>query len=172
MNPKAETIGTHDGHDSILFEATFSGGGSGDLTNLALLEEHSDDFLNPLPVVQLTHQSESKFWSLPQTPGLPILATAEFVWDFNSEQTHFGPHHHSVNVQLRSEAIPEYGAGPLHSDNEVPWPRRFGVDSRSRGRTAGDPGPNCNRARLRRPSHSIAYNSPYPGRGGTPCSPR
>jgi hypothetical protein len=98
LEPKAQTIGTLDGHDLILFTATFSGGGSGELTNFALLEERPGEFFNLLPAVQLTNQSEFKFWSLPQFSSLPILATADFVWDLKSEETHFAPHHYSVNV--------------------------------------------------------------------------
>jgi hypothetical protein len=79
LNSKAETIGTRAGHDLILFTATFSGGGSGDLTNLAILEERGGEFASLLPTVQLTNQSEYKVWNLPQISGQPVLATADFV---------------------------------------------------------------------------------------------
>jgi hypothetical protein len=98
LEPKAQTVAKLNGQDLILFTATFSGGGSGELTNLALLEERSGEFVNLLPVVQLTNQSEFNLWSLPQFSGLPILATADFVWDFKSQETHFAPHRYAVNV--------------------------------------------------------------------------
>lgn len=107
LEPKAETIGTRVGHDLILFTATFSGGGSGDLTNLAILEERGGEFANLLPTVQLTNQSEYKRWNLPEISSLPILATADFVWDFDamkasnySEETHFARHRYKICVYI------------------------------------------------------------------------
>jgi hypothetical protein len=115
LNPKEETIGTHDGPDLILFRATFSGGGSGDLTSLALLEEHSGDFVSLLPVVQLTNQSEFKLWNLPQFSSLPILATADFVWDLAAmkasnyaEETHFARHRYQIGVYVFDQRTQKY----------------------------------------------------------------
>jgi len=66
LEPKARIVAKLNGRNLILFTATFSGGGSGKLSNVALLEEQSCDFVNLLPTVQLTDQSEYKLWNLPQ----------------------------------------------------------------------------------------------------------
>jgi len=108
LEPKAQTVAKLNEKDLVLVTATFSGGGSGELTNVALLEQRSSEFVNLLPVVQLTNQSEYKLWSLPQLSALPILATADFVWDFKSEETHFAPHHYSVNVYAFDPKLARY----------------------------------------------------------------
>jgi hypothetical protein len=100
LDPRARTVGKVGGHDLILFTATFSGGGSGTLTNLALLEQQSCDFVNLLPIVQLTNQSEYKLWNLPGVSKAPALATADFVWDIKAGETHFAPHRYTVNMYV------------------------------------------------------------------------
>jgi len=110
LDPKARKIAQIDGRDITLFTATFSGGGSGDLTSLALLEERAGELVDLLPVVQLTNQSEYKFWSLPDFSSLPVLVTADFVWDFKAmeasnytEETHFAHHRYGISVYIYDE---------------------------------------------------------------------
>jgi hypothetical protein len=98
LDPEAHTVSKLDGKDLILFTATFSGGGSDLLTNLALLEERGSELVNLLPAVQLTNQSEYKFWGLPRFSTLPVLVTADFVWDFEAHETHFAHHRYSIHV--------------------------------------------------------------------------
>lgn len=99
MEPAAITVGKLDGPPLILFSADFSGCGSGTLTDYSLLTVRAGEFVNLLPKVRLTNQSEFKFWSLPQISRLPVLATADFIWDFDAlnksngqEETHFAAH--------------------------------------------------------------------------------
>jgi len=55
LEPKTERISVQGGGSLILFSATFSGGGSGTLDELALLRGERDGTIrNLLPVVQLT----------------------------------------------------------------------------------------------------------------------
>lgn len=108
QDPKARTVGKIDGHDLVLFTAAFSGGGSGILTNLALLEQQSCDFVNLLPAVQLTNQSEYKLWSLPEISKAPALVTADFVWDPGAEETHFAPHRYTVNMYIFDVKLGRY----------------------------------------------------------------
>ena len=115
LEPKAQTVAKLSGQDLILFTATFSGGGSGELTNLALLEQRSSEFVNLLPAVQLTNQSEFKLWNLPQFSSLPILATADFVWDFAAmkasnyaEETHFARHRYQIGVYVFDQRTQKY----------------------------------------------------------------
>ncbi len=83
----------------------FSGCGSGTLTDFALLTVRDGEFVNLLPRVRLTNQSEYKLWSLPQFSKLPILLTADFIWDFETmqksnfnEETHFASHRYHIEV--------------------------------------------------------------------------
>jgi hypothetical protein len=115
LDPKAETIGRLNGQDLILFKATFSSGGSGELTNLALLEGRPSELVNVLPSVQLTNQSEYKLWNLPQISGLPTLATADFVWDFAAmkasnyaDETHFAHHRYQISVYIFDQKVQKY----------------------------------------------------------------
>jgi hypothetical protein len=98
LEPKAMAVGQLDGGQLTLFTATFSGCGSGTLTNLALLTVKSGAFVNLLPEVHLTNQSEYKIWRLPQISSLPILATADFIWDFKAKETHFAAHRYHIEA--------------------------------------------------------------------------
>jgi len=97
LAPKASTIAKLNSQDLTRFTATFDGGGSGSLTNFALLTVRNGEFVNLLPKVQLTNQSEYGVWSLPQFSNLPVLATADFVWDFDRE-THFAYHCYQIEL--------------------------------------------------------------------------
>lgn len=108
LEPRARVVGKLDGRDLILFTATFSGGGSGTLTHLALLEQQSCDFVNLLPTVQLTNQSEYKLWSLPEVSRAPALVTADFVWDLKVGETHFASHRYTVNMYVFDPKLGRY----------------------------------------------------------------
>jgi hypothetical protein len=107
LEPKTQVVAKLGGKDLILFTATFSGGGSGLLTNFALLTTRNDELVNLLPEVQLTNQSEYRLWNLPRISGMPVLATADFIWDFKAmkesnytEETHFSRHRYTINVYI------------------------------------------------------------------------
>lgn len=108
LDPRARVVGKIGGRDLVLFTATFSGGGSGTLTNLALLEEQSCDFVNLLPTVQLTNQSEYKLWNLPDVSSAPALVTADFVWDLKAGETHFAAHRYTVNMYVFDAKLGRY----------------------------------------------------------------
>src|SRR5580698_2891080 len=91
LEPKAERISVQGGGSLILFSATFSGGGSGSLDELALLRYERDGTLrNLLPVVKLTEQTEHAIWQLPSISSMPVLVTADYVW--GKGETHFAQH--------------------------------------------------------------------------------
>lgn len=108
LAPRARTVGKLDGRDLVLFAATFSGGGSGTLTHFALLEQQSCDFVNLLPTVELTNQSEYKLWNLPEISNAPALVTADFVWDTKDGETHFAAHRYKVNMYLFDGKLGRY----------------------------------------------------------------
>jgi hypothetical protein len=115
LNPKATTVGHLDGQDLTLFTAAFSAGGSGELTNYALLSIRKGEFLNLLPKLQLTNQSEFAVWNLTELSPLPILVTADFVWSpygaqgsNNEQETHFGRHHYAMRVYIYDQATTLY----------------------------------------------------------------
>jgi len=105
LEPKATPVGQLDGHDLTLFTAMFSGCGSGALTDFSLLTVRDEEFVNLLPKVQLTNQSEYKLWSLPRFSKLPILVNADFIWDFDAmqkskykEETHLASHRYRIEA--------------------------------------------------------------------------
>jgi hypothetical protein len=115
LNPKATALGQLNGQDLTLFTATFSAGGSGELTNYALLTVRDGGFVNLLPKMQLTNQSEFAVWNLPEFSGSPILVTADFVWNpygmqgsANEQETHFGHHRYTVQVFMYDSAAGRY----------------------------------------------------------------
>src|SRR5258708_5019261 len=66
LERKTERASVQGGGSLILFSATFSGGGSGSLDELALLRYERDGTMrNLLPVVQVTEQGEHAIWQLP-----------------------------------------------------------------------------------------------------------
>jgi hypothetical protein len=76
----------------------FYGCGSGTLTSYALLTVNHCEFVNLLPEVELTNQSEFKLWNLPQFSHLPVLVTADFIWEFEAGETHFAPHRYRIEA--------------------------------------------------------------------------
>jgi hypothetical protein len=105
MEPKAVRVGQLAGQPLILFSAMFYGCGSGTLTDYSLLTIKKGELVNLLPKVQLTNQSEYKFWSLTQVSRLPVLVTADFIWDFGNPkdpndqgETHFAAHRYAIDV--------------------------------------------------------------------------
>lgn len=105
LEPTAIPAGQMDGQPLTLFMAMFSGCGSGTLTNFSLLTVQNGEFVNLLPKVQLTNQSEYKLWKLPQFSKLPILVTADFIWDFEGmqksnfdEEAHFAAHRYRIEA--------------------------------------------------------------------------
>jgi hypothetical protein len=103
LEPKTRKVSVQGGGSLVLFSGTFSGGGSGTLDELALLQYEQDQTLwNVLPVVQLTEQSDHAVWQLSSVSSMPVLLTADFVWGKN--ETHFEPHHFEVRAYLYDSA--------------------------------------------------------------------
>jgi hypothetical protein len=82
----------------ILFDATFSGGGSGTLTRYAVLVWDGIAFKNLLPRLALTNVSDFDVWDDKNLSAYPILVTADFDWNFKAHETHFGRHFFTVDV--------------------------------------------------------------------------
>lgn len=97
MEPAARTIGQIGGQPLILFSALFTGCGSGTLTSYSLLTVRNGDFVSLLPKLELTNVSEHRIWNLPQISNLPILASADFIWDLDKE-THFESHRYRIKA--------------------------------------------------------------------------
>jgi hypothetical protein len=134
LDPKAQDVAKHNGKNLVLFTATFSGGGSGTLTSFALLEEQAGELVDLLPTVQLTNQSEYRLWNLPSVSGLPVLVTADFIWDFDAAQksdftqeTHFAAHRYAIRVYLFDAASGHY-LQKVHYDTNEKYPGLDDVD--------------------------------------------
>jgi hypothetical protein len=115
LKPKSIPVGKLDGQPLILFSAMFFGCGSGTLTDYSLLTIRQGEFVNLLPHVRLTSQSEYKFWSLPEVSKLPVLVTADFVWDLDAldkskgqEETHFAAHRYAIDVYVYNSESGKY----------------------------------------------------------------
>jgi len=101
LAPKATKLDLKDGGSLVLFTAEFSGGGSGTLTSIALLECRSDGHLrNLLPDVGVTNQSEFRVWNIPQVSDMPLLVTADFDWNFDKGETHFAKHKYWIEAYI------------------------------------------------------------------------
>jgi hypothetical protein len=107
LEPKAQTIGNLNGQDLILFTASFPGG-NGQLTHFAILKQQSADLVDLLPPVQLTSQSEYKLWDLPQFSKLPVVVTADYIWDIAGEETHFSAHRYHIEAFVFDSASGQY----------------------------------------------------------------
>lgn len=96
LDAKARLVGTASGVSLIIFTAESSSGGSGSLTILALLDARDGRLQNLLPEVKVSNQSEYRFWNLPNVSAMPVLVTADFVWDFDKGETHFAHHRYRI----------------------------------------------------------------------------
>jgi hypothetical protein len=108
LDPKATPAGTLDGIPLTLFEATFSGCGSGTLTHYSLLTVRNGEFVDLLPKVELTNISEIRLWKLPALSALPVVVTADFIWDFKAGETHFDNHRYKIDAFLYDAATGMY----------------------------------------------------------------
>jgi hypothetical protein len=107
LEPKVERISGQRGGPLILFSATFSGGGSGTLDELALVRHEQDGTLrNLLPVVQLTEQGDRAIWQLPSVSPMPVLLTADYVW--GKGETHFEQHLFEIRAYLYDSTSQTY----------------------------------------------------------------
>ena len=82
----------------LLFDATFSGGGSGTLTRYAILRTSESGWSNLLPKVALTNVSDYALWTQPGFSPYPLFITADFLWDFKAGEAHFSKHAFTVDV--------------------------------------------------------------------------
>jgi hypothetical protein len=82
----------------FLFDAMYSGGGSGTLTRYAILRTSGTSWSNLLPNVALTNVSDHALWTQPDFSAYPLLVTADFFWDFNAGETHLSKHAFTVDV--------------------------------------------------------------------------
>lgn len=115
LEPEAVQIGRIDTKPLVLFSATFSGCGSGTLTDYSLLIVNNGEFVNLAPVIRLSKQSEYKVWRVPEISRYPVLATADFIWDFKAlensggqEETHFARHRYHVQAYVYDPVAHSY----------------------------------------------------------------
>jgi hypothetical protein len=115
LEPRAIPVGQIDGRELTLFTAMYSGCGSGTVTKFALLTVRDGEFVNLLPEVELSNQSDYKLWSLPEYSSLPVLVTADFIWDYAAmrksnfiEETHSAPHRYRINAYVYDEKSSRY----------------------------------------------------------------
>ena len=107
LEPRAIPVGQLDGLELTLFTAMYSGCGSGTVTKFTLLTVRNGELVNLLPDVELSNQSDYKLWSLPEFSSLPVLVTADFIWDYAAmqksnylEETHLASHRYRMNAYV------------------------------------------------------------------------
>ncbi|HXP11511.1 MAG TPA: hypothetical protein VN828_23600, partial [Acidobacteriaceae bacterium] len=100
-----------------------------------LLTVEGDDFANLLPKLQLTNQSEFDVWNLSEFSSLPILVTADFLWDpyhqlgsHNELESHYGPHRYTIRVLLYDPATARY-TEQIHFDTDRTYTGLNNVDA-------------------------------------------
>jgi hypothetical protein len=115
LEPRAIPVGQLDGRELTLFTAMYSGCGSGTVTSFALLTVRYGEFVNLLPSVELSNQSDYKLWNLPEFSSLPILVTADFIWNYEDmrksnfiEETHSAPHRYRMNAYVYDNKSKRY----------------------------------------------------------------
>ncbi len=124
LDAKARPIGTVSGGSLVLFTAESSSGGSGSLTILALLDARDGRYQNLLPEVEVTNQSEYRLWNFPRISAMPILVTADFIWDFDKGETHFAHHRYNITSFVYDKQAGRY----LQRDQYVTGKKYPGLD--------------------------------------------
>lgn len=97
LEPHAQRLPLPGGGSWVYFTAMFSGGGSGTLTQLAVLRfDPSGEIVDLLPYVAATNVSEHAMWTVPKASSYPILVHADFIW--GDGETHFDRHFYTVEA--------------------------------------------------------------------------
>jgi hypothetical protein len=127
LEPKAAPAGNIDGKELILFTAMFSGCGSGTLSDFSLLTVRSGQFVNLLPPVRLSNQSEYKLWNLPRYSNHPMLVTADFIWNFDAGETHLAAHRYAIHAYIFDRKSGQY-RDAVHYETKKKYPGFDNVD--------------------------------------------
>ncbi len=108
MEPEARSIGTFNREELILFSAVDSHCGSGWLRDYSLLVVRNGDFVNLLPHVRVSNQSDLVIWKRPDLSIYPILVTADFIWSSDQNETHFSSHFYRIDIYLYDPSSKQY----------------------------------------------------------------
>jgi len=92
-HPKADRILAKSGETLIFFSASFRGG-SGGSDEFVLLRYEQNAIKNLLPPLTLTNQSDHALWSIPSLSSMPLLVTADFLWQ--DGEVHYGSHYFEI----------------------------------------------------------------------------
>lgn len=115
LEPHARLLRTRTGESWWLFDATFSGGGSGTLTRYAVVRKDAHGIGNILPPLALTNQSELEVIDQPSLSPYPLIATADFIWA--AGESHFSRHRYDVNVWEYDPAGMQFKSALRYSTN-------------------------------------------------------
>lgn len=92
--PTAKRHTALSGESFVLFSAIFPGG-SGSSSEYALLRFNNHKLTNLLPRIILSNQSNIALWDVPTTSDMPVLVTAEFIWE---DGAHYEPHRATISA--------------------------------------------------------------------------
>jgi hypothetical protein len=106
LNPKADPVALKPGVNALLFTVTASGGGSGSKTILALLMTKRGRLEDLLPDVKVSEQSEYRLWRETTLSDMPILVTADYVWQ--DGEAHYSEHRFRVSTYVFARQLQNY----------------------------------------------------------------
>lgn len=99
MNPEVHEVKLTLGATLELFSATFSAGGSGSITGVALLKyQRNGQLLDLTPTLNRSNQSDLKVWNVSGVSSWPVLAMADYKW--MDGESHFASHFYTVRAYL------------------------------------------------------------------------
>ncbi|MGA9527668.1 MAG: hypothetical protein WBS24_06100 [Terriglobales bacterium] len=124
LNAMARGVKLVTGARLVLFTAEAYEGGSGSLTSIALLENRTGKLIDLLPTVRVTNQSEYRMWNLPTISELPILVTADYIWNINAGETHFAQHLYRITSYVYDKQAGHY----VQRDEYVTKKKYAGLD--------------------------------------------
>ena len=108
LDPAANQIGSVDGNPLIIFKADFSRCGNGLLSDYSLLTLRNGQWINLLPTIRLSDQSQHNLWNLPNISPQPILVTADFIWNMDRHETREGLHNYLIQAFVYDPAKGHY----------------------------------------------------------------
>lgn len=95
LMPEGQRVSIHGGGSLVLFSAD-SGGGSGSTDRFALLRYRRNyPLYDLLPEIELSNQSDHALWDVPSVSPMPLLATADFLWEGGA---HYGSHYYEIRA--------------------------------------------------------------------------
>jgi hypothetical protein len=106
LRPESKRIPVRSGGSLVLFHANCGGGSGSDDRYVLLRREVNGRFKNLLPKIIVTNQADVAIWDLPALSSLPVLVTADYLWE--GKEAHYGDHHFEVKAYIYDAETDRY----------------------------------------------------------------